>query len=86
MDDMQTLYLGAGYTYATTYSKRKDEFKILGDGGIYYIKDEKEDTYSPSGTIGLMIDSRTNILRISKYGFILNLSASPNYNFVVLWQ
>ena len=82
----QSIYLGGGFTSGQTFFKREDDTEILGSEGIYFVEDGDGSTYSPTGTIGIMLNTVPNQFKIRKYGFVLNVSPSMiNGNILVLW-
>jgi len=83
----QSIYLGGGLTLGQTFLKRYDNMNNIPFKDIYFVQDDVKDSYSITGTVGIMIDTEQGIFNLKKYGCIFNISSSIiNANIIVLWS
>lgn len=83
----QSIYLGGGLTLGQTFLKRYDNANNLPYKDIYYVQDDDKDSYSITGTVGIMRDTEQGIFNLKKYGCIINISPlAINANIIVLWS
>ena len=83
----QSIYLGGGLALGQTFLKRYDNANNLPYKDIYYVQDDDKDSYSITGTVGIMRDTEQGIFNLKKYGCIINISqVTINANIIVLWS
>ena len=83
----QSFYFGGGLTLGQTFLKRYDNANNLPYKDIYYVQDDDKDSYSITGTVGIMRDTEQGIFNLKKYGCIINISqVTINANIIVLWS
>ena len=83
----QSIYLGGGLALGQTFLKRYDNANNLPYNDIYYVQDDDKDSYSITGTVGIMRDTEQGIFNLKKYGCIINISPlTINANIIVLWS
>lgn len=83
----QSIYFGGGLTLGQTFFKRYDYVTNFPFKHIYFVQDDEQDSYSVTGTAGIMIDTDQGIFNLKKYGFIINVSPSTiTANIIVLWS
>ena len=83
----QSIYLGGGLALGQTFLKRYDSANNLPYKDIYYVQDDDKDSYSITGTVGIMRHTEQGIFNIKKYGCIINVSqVTINANIIVLWS
>tara|TARA_B100001027_G_C16253341_1_gene325590 strand:- start:781 stop:1401 length:621 start_codon:yes stop_codon:yes gene_type:complete len=87
INDKQSIYLGGGLTLGQTFLKRYDNVNNLPYKDIYYVQDDDKDSYSITGTVGIMRDIEQGIFNLKKYGCIINIyQLTINANIIVLWS
>ena len=83
----QSIYFGGGLTLGQTFLKRYDNVNNFPFKDIYFVQDDDKDSYSITGTVGMMIDIEEGIFNLKKYGCIINLSPlTITANIIVLWS
>ena len=83
----QSIYFGGGLTLGQTFLKRYDNANNLHYKDIYYVQDDDKDSYSITGTVGIMRDTEQGIFNLKKYGCTINISqVTINANIIVLWS
>ena len=83
----QSIYFGGGVTLGQTFLKRYDNLNNFPFKDIYFVQDDEKDSYSVTGTVGIMIDTEQGILNLKKYGCIINISPlTVTANIIVLWS
>ena len=83
----QSLYFGGGITAGQTFLKKYDNVNNFPFKDIYFVQDDERDSYSITGTVGIMIDMEQDIFNLKKYGCIINISPlTITANIIFLWS